>query len=119
MTQNTLMGISSPYSWAPTGLYDVVPTKDEILAILAQKYPKKASLLACIARKESTWCTQMHGDNGLAYGCYQIHIDKHPVSEECAMDFECSADFTYKKIIDGKGALWSTYPACTIETNQY
>ena len=106
------MAIASPYNYAPTGVYSGFPTKDEIQYILELKYPDEYCIMECLVRKESQYCQNMIGDHGLAIGCYQIHIDKHPVSRECAMDFECSAYFTYNKIKDGKGYLWTPYYKC-------
>ena len=76
--------------------------------------------MACLVREESRWGTDIDvpGDNGLAWGYYQIHIDKHPVTKECAMDFECSADYTYKSIDAGYGYWWTPYYRCAAETGQ-
>ena len=69
-------------------------------------------ILACIATKESGMNPYAIGDQGLAYGYFQIHLDKHPVSYECAIDYNCSANYTAKKISEGKGYLWTTYYSC-------
>lgn len=85
--------------------------------IIKQKYPEIANLLICMLNKESSYCQNMQGDKGLAYGCFQIHINKHNITEWCAMDFECSLDFCYNMIKQGKGSLWSTYYKCLNEAN--
>jgi hypothetical protein len=77
-----------------------------------EKYPEMADLLICIAKNESMFNIKARGDRGLAYGTYQIHIDKHPVSQSCAEDIECSMDFTAKMIKENKGYLWTTYSKC-------
>jgi hypothetical protein len=93
-------------------------SKEGIMAVIQDKYPEIADLLICMVKNESTYCSDKRkGDNGLAYGCFQIHIDKHDITEECALDFECSLDWTAQKIKEGKGSLWSTYKPCL--TNQY
>jgi hypothetical protein len=81
--------------------------------IIERKYPDMVNLLSCMAKKESTYCTAKEkGDNGLAWGCFQIHLDKHDITEWCVMDFECSLDWTVKKIKEGKGYLWTSYLPC-------
>jgi hypothetical protein len=81
--------------------------------IIAEKYPAIASLLDCMWFKEShRGADKRRGDGGLAYGHFQIHIDKHPVSEACALDFECSLDYTAQMVMAGKGYLWSSYYPC-------
>jgi len=75
-----------------------------------------AELLDCIWFKESSRGQNMFGDyrNGKpqAFGHFQIWLKYHPVSYECAMDFECSAAFTEQKIREGKGHLWTVYKSC-------
>lgn len=82
--------------------------KEEIITVIKEKYPEKANLLIYMVEKESTYCQKMRGDNGLAYGCFQIHIDSHDITEECAMDFLCSLDYTVKKIEEGYCRLWTS-----------
>jgi len=89
-------------------------TKNDIVALIKNTYPEMADLLICMASKESGFNRYAIGDSGLAHGLYQIHIDKHPVSEACAFDPECSLDYTVKLIKEGKGYLWSTYKNCNI-----
>jgi hypothetical protein len=75
-----------------------------------------AELLDCIWFKESSRGQNMFGDyrNGkpMAFGHFQIWLKYHPVSYDCAMDFECSAEFTEQKIREGQGYLWTTYKGC-------
>lgn len=82
--------------------------------LLRSKYPEIADLLDCMWSKESTRGVNKNikGDNGLAYGDFQIHIDKHPIGYNCAMDFECSLDYTAKMVKDGYGYLWTSYQKC-------
>ena len=79
------------------------------------KYPELADLLICMWEKESSYGKFLIGDNRKAVGHFQIWISKHPVSYECAMDFECSLDYTAKMIKEGKGNLWTTYKGCLTE----
>lgn len=72
-------------------------------------------LLDCIWEKESSRGKNMIGDNGLAFGHYQIHLDKHPVSYDCAMDFGCSRDYTRQMIKAGKGSWWTAFSPCLKE----
>lgn len=73
-----------------------------------------ARLLDCMWERESQRGDPrfMVGDGGLAIGHYQIHIDCHPVSYDCAMDFECSRDYTRRMILAGDGWLWTSYDNC-------
>ena len=82
--------------------------------LLREKYPEMADILICMWGKESSYGRDKYikGDNGLAYGDFQIHLDKHDITEWCAMDFECSLDFCYNKIRQGQGYLWSSYSKC-------
>ena len=87
--------------------------KEDNSSYLRETYPEMADLLYCMWGKESSFGQdKRRGDNGLAYGDFQIHIDKHPVTERCALDFECAANYTAKKIKEGYGYLWSSYKKC-------
>lgn len=86
--------------------------EDNIKFFIKEKYSEMDDLLICMIEDESTYCQDMRGDSGLTYGCYQIHIDKHDITEECAMDFKCSLEWTARKIKEGKGYLWTTYEPC-------
>lgn len=87
-------------------------TKDEIIYLIREKYPEMANLLICMAKYESGFNRYAIGDSGLAHGLYQIHIDKHPVTEACAFNPECALDYTVKLILEGKGYKWTTYHNC-------
>lgn len=87
-------------------------TKDDIRDYIRNTYPQMADLLICMAFKESTLNPGAIGDSGLAKGLWQIHIDKHPVTEWCAFDVECSTQWTVKQIKNGRGYLWTAYPYC-------
>ena len=75
-----------------------------------------AELLDCIWFKESSRGQNMFGDyrNGKpqAFGHFQIWLKYHPVSYDCAMDFQCSAEYTEQKIREGQGHLWTVYKSC-------
>jgi hypothetical protein len=81
---------------------------------LWEKYPDMADLLYCMWGIESSYGRNKYirGDDGLAYGDFQIHLDKHDITEECVMNFECSVDFTANKIRNGEGYLWTSYSRC-------
>ena len=89
--------------------------KLEVLGSLIEKddyrylYPE---ILDCMWKKESTRGTNMIGDSGRAIGHFQIWISIHPVTYECAMDYDCSSIYTAKMIHDGYGYLWTTYKPC-------
>lgn len=90
--------------------------EDEILFKqnqIREKYPDLANLLICMWKKESTYgLDDRRGDHGLAVGDFQIHIDKHPVLESCALNFNCALDYTAKSIQKGHGWWWSSYYKC-------
>lgn len=92
-------------------------TKNDIIDLMREKYGKNADLLICMIRKESQFDQYAIGDGSLAHGLMQIHIDKHPVTEWCAFDVECSSDYTVKLIREGKGYLWTSYFPCVYETD--
>ena len=87
---------------------------DDLLVQIKEEYPDIAKTLICMWGKESTYGLDKYirGDNGLAYGDFQIHISKHNITEECAMNFKCSLDFTATMIKENKGYLWSSYFKC-------
>jgi len=87
-------------------------TEEEIKKYIKEKYPEIDNLLLCMLKKESFYCKYLIGDDGKAYGCWQIHLDKHEISEECAMDFECSTEWSVNKIKNGEGYLWTSYRGC-------
>jgi len=86
--------------------------KNDIRSLIREKYPEMANLLICIAQKESSLNPNAIGDKGKAKGLFQIHTDKHDITDECAFDIECSLDFTAQKIKEGKGFLWTAYKLC-------
>ena len=108
---NSVIGYNLPPG-TEKWLYEVIraikqPSKQDIVAQIRKDYPENPNKLICLVREESTFCSNLSGDKGLAYGCFQIHIDKHEISYECAMDFYCSLDWTISQIRAGKGDLWS------------
>jgi len=78
--------------------------------------PEEATLIDCVWKGESTRGKKMFGDykNGvpMAYGHFQIWLSEHPVTYECAMDFDCSSSYFLKKVREGQGELWTTYKNC-------
>ena len=110
--ENSIKAIANPSIINSFGLLGDLIGKDDIEDLIRNKYPEMADLLICMVKKESTYCQNMRGDNGLAYGCYQIHLDEHDITEWCVWDFECSLDFTAQKINEGKGYLWTSYRKC-------
>jgi hypothetical protein len=112
--QNTLSSHNSVPFYVPFYvLADLIELEGNKI-LIREKYPEYADLLYCMWGKESTWGVNknVRGDNGLAIGDFQIHVDKHPISYEDAMDFEKSLDYTAKLIKEGEGHLWSSYPKC-------
>jgi len=75
-----------------------------------------SDLVDCVWKRESSRGKNMFGDykNGepRAYGHFQIWLSVHPITYECAMDFECSSNYFKKKVSEGKGYLWTTYEEC-------
>ena len=68
--------------------------------------------LDCMWERESSRGANMIGDNGMAYGHYQIWLSLHPVSYDCAMDYECSRGYAREMILRGQGWLWTSYKNC-------
>lgn len=112
MSGNSLIAVSDPAFTPRLTSWGDRMNRKEIEEVIRRKYPEMADLLICIAFKESSFNQFAMGDSGLAHGLFQIHIDKHPVSETCAFDVECSLDYTAQKIKEGRGYLWSTFKGC-------
>lgn len=116
LVQNvSLKAISNPEVPLKTGTLGDLTAKDDIIygkELIREKHPDKADLLICMWNKESTMGLKMIGDHGLAIGHFHIHINVHPVSYECAMDLECSADYTSRMIDAGEGHLWTSFKKC-------
>lgn len=55
--------------------------------------------LKAMREKESFDGKKMTGDGGKSRGWYHIQIKMHKVSDECALDFECSTSWTVKNLI--------------------
>ena len=106
---NTLVAISPAYIPHP-----------QVLGIMMEE-PDMTDLIMCLWEKESSFGTQMYGDyrNGkpMAYGHFQIWLKYHPVTYECAMDFDCSSQFVIEQVKAGNGKLWSPYSMC-LETSR-
>lgn len=74
-------------------------------------------LIDCVWREESGRGVNMFGDRDLngvphAFGHFQIWIEKHPVSYDCAMDYSCSSGYFIDQVKAGNGWLWTTYERC-------
>jgi hypothetical protein len=88
---------------------DIVETKS---------YKKKCmiseKLVDCMWNEESSRGKNLkRGDHGLAYGHFQIHlIDNPEVTEECAMDYECSKQWTINQLEIGNCWKWPSYYRC-------
>lgn len=82
--------------------------------LIHERYPQYEWIINCTLKEESTYCQTAHirGDSGLAYGCFQIHIHEHPITEWCAMDFGCAMDYFIELVKEGKGSLWTGYRTC-------
>ena len=80
---------------------------------------KERMVMDCVWREESTRGLEMFGDyrNGvpMAYGHFQIWLSRHPISYDCAMDYECSSSYFLKMVREDKGYLWTTYEDCVEE----
>jgi len=105
LSENTLVSNVMPVLPYKFDVYGVLTGEDDYRYL----YP---DLLDCMWFLESSRGQNMIGDNGKAIGHFQIHIDKHPVSYECAMDYDCSSKFTAQMIHEGKGYLWTAYRLC-------
>ena len=101
-----------PHPWQEPSQEGQFCSKDEAILIDDEKDEGLDDLLDCMWLKESSRGKNMVGDSGLAIGHYQIHIDIHPVSYDCAMDFYCSRDYTRMMILKGLGYLWTSYHKC-------
>lgn len=55
--------------------------------------------LRAMREKESYNGKVMTGDNGRSRGWYHIQVKLHRISDECALDFECSTEWTVKNLI--------------------
>jgi len=55
--------------------------------------------LKAMREKESFDGKKMTGDGGKSRGWYHIQIKMHEVSDECALDFKCSTEWTVKNLI--------------------
>lgn len=55
--------------------------------------------LKAMREKESFDGKKMTGDGGKSRGWYHIQIKMHKISEECALDFKCSTEWTVKNLI--------------------
>ena len=111
--QNTLVATLNRPFYALECLESDDCTRTDYITYIKTEYPDIANLLVCIWEKESTYGTNLVGDNGKATGHFQVWLSLHPdIDRWCANDFFCSLDWTAKKIKEGKAYLWSTYRLC-------
>lgn len=110
---NSLKAAVPPYIFPSQALGVLIGADKKDL--IEAKYPELADILLCMWGRESSYGRKMIGDKGKAFGHFQIWISKHLVSYDCAMDFECSLDYTARKIKEGKGFLWTSYKKCLME----
>jgi len=112
---NSVKGHNIP-TWTEKRSYRQLGVKNneflEGLEWIRNTYPEMADLLICIWGRESSFGKRLIGDKGKAFGHFQIWVSKHPVSYDCAMDFECSLNYTAEMIKKDKGNLWTTYSKC-------
>lgn len=74
---------------------------------IAEEFCKEAGLedmpcwqdLKAMRQKESYDGKVMTGDGGRSKGWYHIQVKMHNITEECALDFECSTIWTVKNLI--------------------
>lgn len=107
---NTVKAIVSPFNLR-FPVYGTLIGSDE-RDLIRMEYPELADLLICMWQEESSSGKRLIGDHGKAIGHFQIWISKHPVSYECAMDFQCALAYTAEKIKEGKGFWWTSYKKC-------
>ena len=69
-------------------------------------------IIQCVFRRESGADCNAVGDHGLARGCFQIHIDVHPVTLECAEDYQCSRNYFAQEVSKGNSWMWTEYKNC-------
>ena len=55
--------------------------------------------LWAMAYQESKLGNLMTGDQGRSRGWFHIQLKMHSVSEDCAMDLNCSSNWTLKRLI--------------------
>ncbi len=81
----------------------IVKSNDEIAAeICAEAGIKDLPCwqdLKAMRQKESYDGKQMTGDGGRSRGWYHIQIKMHGISNECALDFKCSTEWTVKNLL--------------------
>ena len=114
--ENSLVSLSCPLNSPYLRVMGVLTgdwPKDDIEDLIRIRYPEMDDLLIYMVFDESTYCLNLLGDCKdnicLAYGCFQIHLDKHNISYKCAMDFLCSLDWTATQIKNGNGWWWTSY----------
>jgi len=80
---------------------------------IEKNYPENPKVMWCAYNEESDYGRNLtRGDNGRAYGHWQIHLAIHNISYECAMNFECSTDWTINMWRKGEAHLWTGYNNC-------
>jgi hypothetical protein len=98
-------------------LGDITATNYDFFGLVEVKYPELADLLYCICENESGFNPEAIGDNGLAFGWFQIHYIENGITLDCAKDLECSMDWTVSEIKKGNDWKWTTYESCLAKTS--
>ena len=88
-------------------LVEPVPVSGQANDEIADKICKKAGIadlpcwqdLKAMRQKESYDGKAMVGDGGRSRGWYHIQTKMHNVTVECALDFECSTEWTVKNLL--------------------
>lgn len=70
----------------------------EVIQKVARETDTDWKVLAAICIKESNCNTNRIGDGGLSYGAFQMHQKWQPNTKSCAVDFECAATWTAKRL---------------------
>jgi hypothetical protein len=108
--QNAFMSDSEAY------LRPIAPHYTPLVYTLGYLDPEMEELIDCVWNAESSRGQNLFGDykDGYprAFGQFQIWLEYHPITYECAMDFECSAGYFVEMVEQGKGSCWTTYPDC-------
>lgn len=73
-----------------------------VYEVFGEDYEEAFEIIQC----ESSWNTQAYNDNtwwggvGQDRGLWQINNIYHPISDECAYDYKCSTDYSYRMFVN-------------------
>lgn len=97
--------VSKPSAPAPLPSNEVA---EQIREIAAEKGFASPDYLVRLAHCESTLNPNAVGDHGMSRGLFQIHAGYNPhVSDACAFDVRCSAEWTINMLEQGLQSRWS------------